>query len=69
MDNRLIVGHAFEGVASGKGVEAGAAEADRTTLDLRTIRRASEVPGSLGLSRMDSKRAVTHSVQGAPFTS
>lgn len=66
MDNRLIVGHALERVASVKGVGAGVAEAGRTTLDLRTVRGASEVPGCLGPSATDSRRAVTHSAQDAP---
>lgn len=48
-------------MASVKGVEAALAEAGRTTLDLRTVHRASEVPGSLGLSRVDPRRAVTSS--------
>ena len=54
------MGHALDSVASEKGVEAAAAEADRTTLDLRNVRRALEVPGSLGLSGMDARRAVAH---------
>lgn len=66
MDNRLLVGQAQEGVASVEGVEAGLAEAGRTTLDLGTVHGVCEVPGSLSLSRVDSKRAVTHSTLGAP---
>lgn len=54
----------LDGLASEKGVEAAAAEADRTTLDSRSVRRASEVPGLLGLSGTDSSRAVPH---GAPW--
>lgn len=56
MDNRLIVGHALEGVV--KGVEAILAEGGRTTLDLKTVHGTSEVPSSLGLSRVDSSSAV-----------
>lgn len=59
MDNRLIVGHALEGVASVEGVETGLAEAGRTALDLVTMHEACEVPGSLSLSRVDSRRAGT----------
>lgn len=59
VDNRLIVGHALEGVASVEGVETGLAEAGRTALDLETMHEACEVPGSLSLSRVDSRRAGT----------
>lgn len=58
------MGHALEGVASAKGVEAGLAEAGRITLDLRTVHEASEVPSSLGPFRVNSKSAVTLSAQG-----
>lgn len=49
------MGHALEGVVSMKGVEAILVEGGRTTLDLQTVHGTSEVPSSLGLSRVDSR--------------
>lgn len=57
------MGHALEGVVSVKGVEAILAEGGRTTLDLKTVHGTSEVPSSLGLSRVDSGSTVIPSTQ------
>lgn len=64
MANGLTVGHASEGAASAKGVEAGLAEAAGPHLTREAAAlRASEVPSSPGLPRADSRGAVVPSTQ------
>ena len=50
-----------------KGVEAGLAEAGRTTLDWGTVHGACEVPSSLSPSRVDPGELLPTALRGPPL--